>query len=146
MRLLALDPGKRSGVAYVDSSDLETYRSYILPWRQAMDYVVDAVLSGKVDRAVVEDFRISQRTVTQGKDHYGATGGIGVIEWACYRAQVPCERQAPGDAKGFADDDKLRRMGWYTPTTHGDHANDASRHLLLGLVRHKAIELSRLAG
>ena len=38
-------------------------------------------------------------------------------------------RQTPAQAKSFGTDDKLRRLGWYTPTP-GGHANDAARHLL----------------
>lgn len=38
----------------------------------------------------------------------------------------------PTSIKKFATNDKLKRLGWYTPTK-GGHVNDALRHLLHAL-------------
>lgn len=65
---------------------------------------------------------------------------IGAIRYACYKYGHPFELQTPAQAKQFATDAKLRKIGWHR-STEGGHENDARRHLLLGMVRHNAIDL-----
>ncbi len=141
MKILAYDPGKTSGLAEYDT-ETDDWRAWALPWFESCDYVVGRVFERWPDLVVCENFTISQRTLTQGADHKWPTGGIGVADWACRKAGIPFEKQSPGDAKQLVSDAVLRNMKWKTKGV--DHPDDATRHLILALVRHRAIDLSRL--
>jgi len=60
------------------------------------------------------------------------TDRIGAMRLIADHGGVQFVRQTPAQAKSFATDDKLRKLGWFSPTP-GGHANDATRHLLVYL-------------
>lgn len=68
---------------------------------------------------------------------------IGAVKWVCEYHQVPLNMQLPGDASDFSTNDKLRAMGWETPSKP-DHQRSAARHLLLYLVKKGEIDAARL--
>jgi len=134
-RIIAIDPGAVTGWAeFREGRPLRTleiagrhsvYEEFI--WGTEESWYI------RGDTEVVcEDYIISARTVkvTPQKDPLYI---IGWLEGECHRCNIPFTLQTPSQAKSFATDDKLKYLGWYTPTKDG-HANDASRHLLTYLV------------
>jgi hypothetical protein len=147
VRVLAVDPGKTTGLAlYRDvfrkSEDMHEWTAWMLPWQQSMDAIVDWIQNGELDHVVCENFVISRNTLTKGADAHWPMGGIGITRWMCERTHVPFDLQMPSDAKGFATNDKLKKLGWKTPGK--DHPDDATRHLVLFLARTGAIDPQRL--
>lgn len=155
MRVLALDWGKAVGMAMWDGVE-ERHAAWVANWDQALDVLVPGYLyseptppsirSPRVDVVVCEDFEISSRTVKSGVTDGWKRGRelmfIGATEFMCRQTGVEFVLQSAVDAKQFASDDKLRRIGWYT--SGADHSRDASRHLLLALARRDLIDLREL--
>lgn len=66
---------------------------------------------------------------------------IGVIKLFGSRAGVQTVAHTASEAKGFVNDEKLKRLGWYKLTAGMPHARDGLRHLLYELVvTHKVRE------
>lgn len=142
MNVLAVDPGKMTGLArWIDGE----WSAKAEPYDEAMSSVHACLAGGVFELCVFEDFVITGRTLQTGGDWKRGKEleFIGVGRYLAARYGVPFETQTPSDAKSFATDSKLRAMGWWTRGV--DHPRDASRHLLLALVRHRAIDLAALA-
>ncbi len=137
MNVLAVDPGKATGLAGMYDGE---FWSTILPWQEAMCYIVDNVSS--VQLLVCEDYRISRNTLTKGADAHWPMGGIGICGWAATKENVECIKYSPSEAKSFATDAKLKRVGWFK--TGAGHDNDAARHLMLALVNAGVFDLRKL--
>jgi hypothetical protein len=66
----------------------------------------------------------------------------GVGKFLAHKNRNVFTLQTPGDAKRFADDAKLRKIGWYTRGRGGeDHGRDATRHLVLALAKLRLITI-----
>ena len=134
MRYLAIDPGKMCGVA------MRTVRDVVVPpgtWEwpawEAVQFVDDVLSTADSGiNVVVESFVPRPGTRTWQPD---ALEVIGAVRWTCLKYHHEFELQTPAQAKAFSTNEKLKRIGWYSPTKDG-HANDAVRHLLLAMVRH----------
>jgi len=140
LRVLAVDPGKATGlalfrdVAWHPADGAEAPPEWIAwaaPWQAAMASVESWIALGALDFVACERFTVSQRTVTQGADHTWPTGGIGVVKYLCAKHSVPLAMQAPADAMNLAPRPVLERLGWRTKGV--DHPDDATRHLVLRL-------------
>lgn len=136
-RILAADPGNMSGLAF---GEFWAGRDPVVEvWeleQQATLEKADQMLSGRgVSFVVCESFvpRPGVRTWQPA-----ALEIIGALRWLCWQHKTQFAIQSPADAKRFATDDKLKTIGWWTPTK-GGHANDAYRHLLLAAVRGGAV-------
>ena len=144
--MLAVDPGGCTGMALYEAGDLD---EHFEAWSEpdpmgAIDRARMEIVSG-LDVLVVEEFRITAGTGR--KTRAGSNTAIeiiGALRWIAFKRGVPIVEQAPADAMGFATNDKLKRLGWYTPGP--DHARDATRHLVLYLVKGGRIEPSRVVG
>lgn len=137
MNILAVDPGKATGIARMWNGE---FKSTILPWYEAMQLIER---DGKLyDLVVCEDYRISKQTLTKGADAHWAMGAIGIITYVGMREGFETIKQSPADAKSFSTDKKLKQLEWCTPGP--GHDNDAARHLLLALVNRRAFDLNRL--
>lgn len=136
--VIACDPGKITGLAFWRDGVLQN--SYQMPLMQAMREVQR--LLGLYRLVVCESFTITANTLKTARDH-SALDGIGVLKWLCWNDQVPFKLQSPGQAKRFATDEKLKKLGWYH-ATEGGHENDALRHLLVHLVDTKEMDLAVL--
>lgn len=88
-----------------------------------------------IDVVVMEDFLITDRTMRTTREPW-SLHIIGAVRWMAQRHGAELVMQSPGDAKAFATDTKLKRLGW---PLKGDHAKDAGRHALLYLVRSGAL-------
>lgn len=138
MKVLAIDPGKKTGWAvWVDGELIEYGETEHYEW-------LDEFFSyyGPTDLVVCEDYLITQATLKKSRQLWSLYQ-IGVFDWLCRRRKIPFEKQTPAAAKTFSTDDRLKKLGWYYPSP-GGHQNDALRHLVLGLVRHNLLDLELL--
>jgi len=148
MRILAVDPGPSCGVAWADfhapsGKPLWVKTDILQEFGPTCDELEYRLMMDDFDLVVVEKFTINAGTIK--KDTKGSKYAIeltGVIRYAAWSYRTPLEEQAPADAMNFVTNDKLKRLGYYTPGP--DHANDAMRHLILAAVRHKQINLQSL--
>ena len=125
--ILAIDPGKLSGWAYL-SGDGSFFQSGELDFAGIAALVEEYGRKPSV-QLVVERFVIG---TTTGKrpDSNWSLEIIGLARWASILSGNPLVIQAPGNAKKFGLDGRLKVMGWWYKGGAG-HANDAARHLLL---------------
>jgi hypothetical protein len=136
--IMAVDPGGMTGWAAITRN--ETVSSGELP---AWDFVkwFDG-WPGKPELVVCESFIITQRTAKLSQQTISLEV-IGALKYLCMRDGIDFELQKPAEAKGFDPKGvRLKQLGWWP--TSSDHAQDAARHLLLGVVRHKLIDPRRL--
>lgn len=147
MRILAVDPGGTTGVAFKDFC-CEPFDQAPGTWMpvgfaRAASVLRERIENDKVDLVVCERFTIGSRTV--GKSTRGSNEAIeliGVARYLASQANIPFQEQAPVDAKNFVPDSRLKHIGWYKAGP--DHQRDAMRHLLLAGVNHKVVELQWL--
>ncbi len=136
MRVIAVDPGGVTGIAVYDEDWSEP------SVRETPDYdsTVFALTTEinhhrGIDALVCEGFSIRANTHKLDASAFSHTTDlIGACRLLAHERGIPFVRQTPAQAKGFATDDKLRRLGWYTPSP-GGHGNDATRHLLTYFAR-----------
>lgn len=140
MRILAVDPGTVTGIADYDKQRGVFFNEV----KGGVKGFVDAVRHSLplYDVVVCESFVISPRTlrVSRVHDSLDIIGWLKGEEGYTYPELV---MQTPAQAKQFATDDKLRRLGWYNATKDG-HANDAARHLLTYLARAENTTFARM--
>lgn len=142
MRYFAVDPGKMAGIAMLTLP----YENVPATWEysalEAVRFLDDFLgMAGSTKAIVVcESFVPRPGTRTWQPD---ALEVIGALRYLSEKHSHVFELQSPAQAKAFSTDDKLKRIGWYTPTK-GGHANDAVRHMLLAVVRHGEFDKERL--
>lgn len=141
MNILAVDPGPTTGFArWLDGK----HRAWAEPLEDAQSTVAVACAGGLFELVVFEDFKITGETLKKTRDGMDSIEFIGVGRYLARRYNVPFETQMPSDAFGFSTNAKIKALGWVTPGP-GDHAMSASKHLLLALVNHRAIDVAALA-
>jgi hypothetical protein len=142
LRVLAIDPGKTTGVAVVTTADHSFTDPGVLvgSWELTFSDLVH-LLHEQVplaDAIAVERFTLGPQTLSNSKDGaISALEAIGAVraarEW--HNPEVPMLLQSAAIAKRMADNDTLRAIGLWTVGTKG-HALDATRHAVLYLVGH----------
>lgn len=132
MKYLAIDPGKMCGIAMRSNPDIVWPATWELPTWEAVQFADAVLTTGEGFTVVCESFTPRPGTRTWQPD---ALEVIGALRWTCMKYAHEFELQTPAQAKSFSTNEKLKRIGWYSPTKDG-HANDAVRHLLLAMVRH----------
>ena len=132
--VVAVDPGGTTGLAmYSPSEGMSATQGK--PY-EIIEWIGDSL--DAIDIVYCERFTISQQTLKKSREGSNvAIETIGIIRWLCSRAGIRFVEQTPGEAKGFATNDKLRAMGWLKLP---DHARDAARHLLLAVVKERLID------
>jgi hypothetical protein len=130
MKVIAIDPGLTCGIAGAELLDRGSAPQLYAAFQVSPFDAIEAVRVGKFDVVVCESFipRPGART-WQPEALYT----IGALSYVTTWQDTPFRLQSPADAKQFSTDEKLKRLGWYTPGR--DHANDAGRHLLLAFIR-----------
>lgn len=152
MNVLAVDPGGNTGIAqYVN----EEWKAWIEPFDQAQMTVHRLLESGvpkitkeglhqpHFDLVVFESIVITAATLKKSRDVMKSIEFIGVGRYLCKCYGIEFITQTPSEGMSFGTDTKLRAMGWFTPGP--DHANSASKHLLLALVNRRLIDVAALA-
>jgi hypothetical protein len=133
--VLAIDPGKATGLAWYDVMSPDSFRSVELGFMDACGAInrYAATYGDQID-IVAETFLITVQTAKNTQ----ATWSLEVIGVAKYLALkhtgAPAIMQQQSEAKTFSTNDRLRAIGWYAPGLR--NANDAAKHLLRYLVKH----------
>lgn len=140
---VALDPGKATGLMWRCAGN-GTQKAFDLPEDKAMDWLIEKIEAGRVRLIVCESFVINMQTVKKGQDGQSSIRQIGVAQHWSRWYDIPFVLQTPAEAKSFATDEKLKRIGWWTRGS--DHARDASRHMMLYLAKEDQDFRQRLVG
>jgi hypothetical protein len=142
VRVVAIDPGRTTGLAWW--RDGEEWWEPVLqedPLWVAIARVHLALSQRKLDQVVCEDFVITTQTAKKSRET-SALDGLGTTRYLTTMYDVPLAIYRTAEAKAFASDATLRRIGWYVKGQ--SHARDASRHLLLYLVRSGVVAPERV--
>lgn len=141
--VLAVDPGKASGIVYMSLSDPEGTPTIIYSGEAQPDQyglVLNTFINGwnlNQDFTIVcERFTINAQTVRNSQAPYSLEQ-IGVLKHICREHNYDVEKiamQSPADAKAMFPNEALRKVGAWHVGGEG-HANDAMRHALLRLVK-----------
>lgn len=129
-RLLALDPGETTGLAFFESGDLKDFKQ--LPTKNMVDaprLFKDSFDYYKPDIVVFEEYRVyAWKTQTHSWSDLHTSRVIGSLETLCYIAspRIPYTRQSAQQPKQFCTDNKLKHWNFYQPGQK--HARDAIRH------------------
>ena len=148
--VIAIDPGKMTGYWCYRTADLRNSGlGGQLPQWDFIDWLVETMKlwenNGEAVDIACESFTITQRSMTQRGDRLWSVEQIGIIQHLVREhnkehlgSAAQYIEQSPSDAKTFADNDKLRRVGWYQVGM--EHARDAARHALLYATRRGHID------
>lgn len=141
--VLAVDPGKASGIAFFlkeDGKDPELLWSgeyqqdeYAKPIRQAL---ASAVMQSLPIEIACERFTINAQTVKNSQSPYSLEQ-IGILKQCMMDLGMKAEDlylQAPADAKALFPNPALKTLGYWHKGGEG-HALDAIRHGLLRFVK-----------
>jgi hypothetical protein len=149
MILVGIDPGKVTGVAvWHDPTVFNTSRYGELDVAEVEDSeavvpVLRRMLDGRRPTLVaIERFVQTGRRMTF-QPH--AQQVVGAVRSFCFEERVPLVFQQPGPAKKIAPNATLRRLGWLN-TSPDQHANDATRHVLLVMATHHVAVYARVVG
>lgn len=133
MKILAVDPGDVTGLAmglWINGEKVPAFRSWEAKTLDALEEV-DLFTRSAGDRLVV----IERWTPQPGVKSFqpSALESIGATRYLTWRTRTALVLQTATDAKHFATNEKLQKLGWRN-ITQGGHADDAARHLLLAAV------------
>jgi len=130
--IIAADPGLTVGWASISLGD-HWDPSLVSAGQLAADDFEDwmAVVTPNVDLLIFETFTINAETARKSPQP-APMYVIGVMKFIARRAGVQIEGQSPGSAKTFMNNTQLKKVGLWV--SGQDHARDAIRHLLLGIV------------
>lgn len=139
IRLLAIDPGKMTGVCVVefDGSEVKVIHTDEVKMEDRFTFINGALSRdeyGKIDKVVIEDFKITPGTGKLGSPDWSLRI-IGAVELMCDLRGIPLTKQFPSNAKAFSTNEKLRAVGMWHKGGAG-HANDSLRHAMLYMVKH----------
>ena len=133
--LVTIDPGEVSGIAAVDASGgvIAGQGTWIETLVQIEQWLDSFALKTQAPILVSEGFSITAQTARNTPQPWSLEA-IGVCRYLATRRGLEFETQTAASAKRFADNKRLKSMGWYVPT-EGGHLNDALRHLVVALAR-----------
>lgn len=136
--LLAVDPGLMTGIATWAPEQAAPF-AFELSLEQMYEFVRDTLVHGTTTYDIVcEAYTISERTLKSSRQAWSLEL-IGLLKWAAWNRGHSFKLQQASSAKRFADNARLKSVGWHVPGR--DHANDALRHLYLHAVQCKIITL-----
>jgi hypothetical protein len=134
---LAVDPGGTTGWAYTMLGGHWAPNSVIAGQMPADDFLDwfagEPQFLDSSCLVLIETFTITAQTARlsqQPEPMYV----IGVMKFLLRRARSCPAMQTPAAAKRFCSDSQLKKIGLWQPGK--DHARDAIRHLVLGIVTH----------
>jgi hypothetical protein len=130
-KLVAVDPGNMTGIAWATLADGKVRITDTAEW-PSMTAITVIKLRGNYDHMFIENFIPRQGAHSWQPE---ALYVIGALTWMTKVEGLSgsLELQNVSDAKRFATNEKLARVGW---DNKGNHYVDALRHMLLGCVRH----------
>lgn len=142
--VLAVDPGKTTGVAYLtwsgerEDNPVRVYSGEVDPdgFASAINTFLNDWKTQGSFQVVCERFVINAQTVRNSQAPFSLEQ-IGVLKHLCRESGYPVDgikMQAPVDAKNMFPNPALKALGTWHVGGEG-HANDAIRHGLLHLVK-----------
>lgn len=142
--ILAVDPGKLTGVAFLswtgvpeDSPQIiETAEVDEIEFSDFVERVLDQKSQFSEFKVVCEQFTINLQTAKKSQAPFSLEQ-IGVLKYLCRKADIDTiTMQSPADAKNMFPNPKLKKLEIWHRGGEG-HALDALRHGLLLLVKSK---------
>jgi hypothetical protein len=134
--ILAVDPGNMTGWACIQTTD-HWYPQHVIAGQNESDEFLDWIADGwNLDQdhlMLVETFTVTAQTARLSQQPVPMEV-IGVLKFLARRSSAQLQMQTPAAAKRFCSDAQLRKIGLWQPGK--DHARDAIRHLILGIVTH----------
>jgi hypothetical protein len=131
MAIIAIDPGKATGYAvyHPEYASYDSNDNFVSDEYDDQFVFLDFFNSyaSKMDEVVCEAYIITPETLRKSRQNYSLEI-IGAVKWICHRLEIPFTLQTPAQGKAFGTDEKLKRIGWWSPGQ--GHANDAARHAL----------------
>lgn len=145
-RVLAIDPGKSSGLAWMRQEDSKIYLESSL--EASPDEIIEAIRPTLAEwkpledgqpplRLVIEKFTINAMTSQKSQEASWALRTIGAVEQAARDVEYPLNAicwQTPAEAKTAFTNDKLKTLGLWHRGGEG-HALDSIRHGALYLAK-----------
>lgn len=129
--VLALDPGKATGWAFIDLATGQ-FSSGEAQFEEITTRIGKAVETyGAGLQIVAERFIIGPQTHKNSQAPWSLEM-IGVAKYFAGKTDCPLVLTSASEAKNFSFNGRLKALGWYKGGA--GHADDASRHLLLHLV------------
>ena len=134
--VLGVDPGNTTGLALlsIEAHTPELARVAAEDFETTVSVIRDFVVTSTTGVAV-ERYTVGPQTLRKTRQPT-AMWVIGVVMAVCQWAGVPCELQAPSDAKMAFRDERLHSLGLWTSSPH---TRDATRHALLYARRNRLL-------
>lgn len=133
--LLGVDPGGTTGYAMWSGWGEKNFRAGQIEGRHEFLAALDTAIGWGYPMVwVVERFVITPST-TKMTPQYDALYIIGAMDYMAEKLGHVMVCQSPADAKKFATDEKLHKLGWYDASA--PHGMDAARHVALYLAKLK---------
>lgn len=148
MRILFVDPGKRTGYGLLQfGSGAPLFLGAEADHDDFLDMLMSphtGLRAWSIDRVVCEGFDITPLTyqTNPNDEKLWSVQQIGVIKWLCRQIGVPYERQSRTALNYDKDGSKLKTLGWWQATSPGEkgHRRDAGRHAIKWAVTHGVID------
>jgi hypothetical protein len=134
MNFIGVDPGEMTGVVMWDEDAQKV--EPILVAQYPNDRALQAISPFITDESVVacERYVITGAAAKRGRRPAKITIGIEEeLGRLCIARRAKFILQTASDAKNFATDEQLQRIGWFEPGKR--HAMDAGRHALLAIAK-----------
>ena len=133
MNVIAFDPGRATGVARLYEGEDFSWQMDG-GWDGQVNELHDGIAWGVYSHVICESFTVNAGTAKKDPSAYPDVFSlIGTIRYLAWANGAEFHFQTPAEAKSFATNDKLKRLGWYKGAP--GHADDASRHLLTFLAK-----------
>lgn len=142
--LIAIDPGKASGYAVLDftninnvkiieSSELEQYETVATADKRLSEWVFEE----DTVEVVMEKFTVTAQTGKNTNGQNWSSEIIGAVRYLAQKHRAKFTEQTPAEAKSFIPNERLKTIGLWHKGGEG-HARDALRHGGLYLIKHHA--------
>ncbi len=148
--MIAVDPGGTTGlVRWQDVTD--SFEVHQLSWEDTVRKVHGWLLwADEADyfqtTIVCERYTITMQTLKKSRQYEALYCIGGLLTLALLHEGIDFVLQTPAEAKGLAQDQALKNLGWYDAVRGQEHARDALRHLVLFLVKTGRMDPHRLIG
>jgi hypothetical protein len=134
--LMAIDPGKTTGIAIFKEGILSTQSQVDTSNDEGIQELVRQITYTNPNILVCEDYRVySWKAKEHSWEALNTPQLIGVIKYLCTKSNTPIYMQMAQMGKGFCTDKKLREWGFYRSGL--PHSRDAVRHGCYWLLFHK---------
>jgi hypothetical protein len=121
-KLLAIDPGETTGVAYFINGELIKTAQLT-----SIIAIEEAILDFLPDMLIYEDYRIyPAKLKSHSFSEIPTLKIIGAIEYVCEKYHIKTIKQLATMAKGFCNSYKLKEWGYWAKGEQ--HSRDAIRH------------------